>query len=177
MQSDIQVIKQYGSHISAIKCNRCGTTRKFYSYQLPCKDFQVHCKKCDNQFLVRVEKRKRFRLKTLMTVSFSKWGNPRDITNPNIGNIINLSTDGFCIDYYGSPKEFKPGDEIYFSFVLPDMSREEITSTGVIRWIRRSNPNNFGQKLLLGVQFQDLELYQQKALGFFLMGETGERQH
>ena len=175
MQTGVQVIKQYGSHVSCIKCDRCGTSKKFYSYQLPKKDFQVHCKKCNNNFLVRVEKRKRFRLKTLMTVSFSKWGDPREVTNCNIGNIINLSMDGFCIDYYGSPREFKPGDVIYFSFVLPDITREEINSTGVIKWIKRTDPNNLGQKLLLGVQFQDLDLHQQKALGFFLMGETPGR--
>ncbi len=172
MQSDVQVIKQYGSHISSIRCNKCGTARKFYSYQLPRTDFQVHCKKCDNNFLVRVEKRKKFRLKTRMTVSFSKWGDPREVTNCSIGNIVNLSVDGFCIDYYGSPKEFKPGDTIYFSFVLPDLTREEINNAGIIKWVKRTNPNNFGQKLLLGVQFSDLDMHQRKALGFFLMGET-----
>jgi len=171
MQSEDQVIKEYGSQILSIKCNKCGTVRKFYSYQLPRTDFQVHCKKCNNHFLVRVGKRKSFRLRTSITVSFSKLGDPQKLTNFSIGSIVNLSAGGVCIDYYGLPREFKPGDIIYFSFVLPNMARDAINNTGVIVWVKRANPSNFRQKLLLGVQFRDLEMHQQKALEFFFMGE------
>ena len=175
MHSALQIIKQYGSQISTIRCQQCGKEKKFYSYQLPNQDFSVHCKACNHRFVVKVEKRKKFRVKIIMTISFSKWGDPREVTNPEVGDIINLSGDGFCIEYHGRPNDFKPGDIIYFCLLLPGNSNAAISSSAVLRWVRTTNPNEVVQKLMLGTRFQDLDMYQRKVLGFFLMGRINSK--
>jgi len=156
----------FSSKVMSIECPYCGVPGKIKKDLPPDKDFSVHCPKCDNKFLISINKRKFYRREVSIPLYFSHL----DIDDPfdeksRKGKILNISKTG-----------------VYFESRLSKQSLQIYKKKVIITLLFSLEP---GQKLLkikgeitgvvvdktvkIGIQFIDLDPHQNKLIGFYLM--------
>ncbi|MBF0342724.1 MAG: PilZ domain-containing protein [Nitrospirae bacterium] len=164
----MKIVNVYPACIMQVRCPACGFEGRVKREYPPDDDFRIICPKCNETFLVKINKRDFYRANIKRPVSYSN----KDIKDPfaveaKSGVIIDISRTGLRIE--GSMRDFsknyeKIGEILTLLFSLSP-SKSIIKAQGEI--VRVIQANDY--KFTMGIRFKNLDVHTDQLIGTFLM--------
>jgi hypothetical protein len=157
----------YPAVLMRINCPSCSEIAEIESNHVSKDDFMITCKKCGEEFQVRVNKRAAYRKEVSITGYYSA-GDIKSIIDPDakICKIIDISTGGISIEIHSlkfSPSVEKEGGYITMMFKLPG-HEQTLKIKGKIAKVFQLE-----KKIKLGIQFVDLYAQDSREISLFMM--------
>jgi c-di-GMP-binding flagellar brake protein YcgR len=164
----MKTISVYPSAEINIECPTCNSSEVLKFSDPPKEGFQITCSRCSEEIVVKLNERQYYRKQVSIPVYYSlhDFDNVLD-ARVKSGWIVDISKTGIGVEISALKysKEYeKEGNIVTISFTLPPKNKQLKVKGEIVRI--------FGDKKLkinMGIQFLNLDDYQNQTIGLFLM--------